>query len=131
MGDLDLSGLDYSNFGGYSAFLADQVAEEQNRMQEELAAIGEYHARKDEALFQTAEASMKQKELLEQQLAEVKEQNIQLKENYRLLNELYESAKEDAKNSKKEAKANKIFGWVSFAVGTLIGIAGIVFGIIF
>ena len=39
MGDLDLSGLDYSNFGGYSAFLADQVSEEQNRMQEELAAI--------------------------------------------------------------------------------------------
>ena len=108
MGDLDLSGLDYSNFGGYSAFLADQVAEEQNRMQEELAAIGEYNAKKDEALFQTAEASMKQKEF-----------------------ELYESAKEDAKNSKKEAKANKIFGWVSFAVGTLIGIAGIVFGIIF
>lgn len=131
MGDLDLSGLDYSNFGGYSAFLADQVAEEQNRIQEELAAIGEYNAKKDEALFQTAEASMKQKELLEQQLAEVKEQNIQLKGNYRLLNELYESAKKDAKNSKKEAKANKIFGWVSFAVGTLIGIAGIVLGIIF
>lgn len=35
------------------------------------------------------------------------------------------------KSSKKEAKANKIFGWVSFAVGTLIGIAGIVLGIIF
>lgn len=131
MGDLDLSGLDYSNFGGYSAILADQVAEEQNRIINEMHAIGEYNARKDEALFQTAEASMKQKELLEQQLAEVKEQNIQLKENYRLLNELYESAKEDAKNSKKEAKANKIFGWVSFAVGTLIGIAGIVFGILF
>ena len=107
MGDLDLSGLDYSNFGGYSAFLADQVAEEQNRMQEELAAIGEYNAKKDEALFQTAEASMKQKELLEQQLAEVKEQNIQLKENYRLLNELYESAKEDAKTVRRKQKLTR------------------------
>lgn len=131
MSDLDLSGLDYSVLADHSTFMANQIAEEQNRMQEALAAIGEYNAKKDEALFQTAEASMKQKELLEQQLAEVKEQNIQLKENYRLLNELYESAKEDAKSSKKEAKANKIFGWVSFAVGTLIGIAGIVFGIIF
>ena len=77
MGDLDLSGLDYSNFGGYSAFLTDQVAEQQNRIREGFAAISEYNAKKDEALFQTAEASMKQKELLEQQLAEVKEQNIQ------------------------------------------------------
>ena len=131
MSRFDNNSFDYSDFGGYSTFLAGQVVEEQNRLKEDLAAIGEYNAKKDEALFQTAEASMKQKELLEQQLAEVKEQNIQLKENYRLLNELYESAKEDAKNSKKEAKANKIFGWVSFAVGTLIGIAGIVFGIIF
>ena len=131
MSEIDNIGFDTSEFGNYSAFLANQVFEEQNKLQEELAAIGEYNARKDEALFQTAEASIKQKELLEQQLAEVKEQNALLKENYRLLNELYESAKEDAKNSKKEARANKIFGWVSFAVGTLIGIAGIVCGMFF
>ena len=77
MSDLDLSGLDYSNFGGYSAFLADQVAEEQNRMQEELAAIGEYNAKKDEALFQTAEASMKQKELLEPESVKLKQVKMQ------------------------------------------------------
>ena len=78
-----------------------------------------------------AEASVAQKELLEEQLKEIKEQNSQLKDNYRLLNELYESAKRDAVESAKEARHNKIFGWVSFGVGTLIGIAGIVFGIIF
>jgi hypothetical protein len=54
----------------------------------------------------------------------VKEQNNQLKENYRLLNEMYEKAK-------KEAKENKIFGWISFGVGTLIGAAGVAVGIIF
>lgn len=46
MGDLDLSGLDYSNFGGYSAFLTDQVAEQQNRIREGFAAISEYNAKK-------------------------------------------------------------------------------------
>ena len=63
MGDLDLSAFDNSVFANYSTLMANQVVEEQNRIQEELAAIGEYNAKKDEALFQTAEASMKQKEL--------------------------------------------------------------------
>lgn len=130
MSEIDNIGFDPSEFGNYSAFLANQVFEEQNKLQEELGAIGEYNARKDEALFQTAEASIKQKELLEQQLAEVKEQNRQLKENYDLLKMLYESTKKEADRNAKEARANKIFGWVSFAVGTLIGITGIVLGII-
>ena len=82
-------------------------------------------------MMAAAEASVAQKELLEEQLKEIREQNSQLKDNYRLLNELYESAKRDAVESAKEARHNKIFGWVSFGIGTLIGIAGIVFGIIF
>ena len=88
-------------------------------------------ARRDAKMVAGAEASVAQKELLEEQLKEIKEQNAQLKDNYRLLNELYESAKRDAEESAKEARHNKIFGWVSFGIGTLIGIAGIVFGIIF
>ena len=127
----DFDGLDISGITPDFTLFTNQFANEQNRLMESIRAVGEHNAKKDAALFQTAEASIAQKELLEQQLAEVKEQNAQLKENYRLLKELYESAKEDAESSKKEARANKIFGWVSFAVGTLIGIAGIVFGIIF
>lgn len=88
-------------------------------------------ARRDAKIVAGAEASVAQKELLEEQLKEIKEQNLQLKENYRLLNELYESAKKEAQDNAKEARHNKIFGWVSFGVGTLIGIIGIVFGIIF
>lgn len=130
MGDLDFNGIDFSGFASPSTFLAGQIAEQQKRQQEMLDEIAEHNAKKDAALFQAAEASVAQKELLEQQLAEVKEQNKQLKENYQLLKELYESTKEEAKSSAKEAKANKVFGWVSFAVGTLIGIAGIVLGII-
>lgn len=130
MGDLDFNGIDFSRFASSSTFLAGQIAEDQKRQQEIFDEIAEHNAKKDAALFQAAEASVAQKELLEQQLAEVKEQNKQLKENYQLLKELYESTKEEAKSSAKEAKANKVFGWVSFAVGTLIGIAGIVLGII-
>lgn len=113
-----------------TAYLASEIAEQQRKQQELLDEIAEHNAKKDAALFQAAEASVAQKELLEQQLAEVKEQNKQLKENYQLLKELYESTKEEAESSAKEAKANKVFGWVSFSVGTLIGIAGIVLGIL-
>ena len=97
----------------------------------------DYNRRKDEALFETAETSRAQKELLEQQLKEVrkqncllKENNTALKENYFTLKELYEMTKAEAKSNAKEANQNKIFGWVSFVVGTVIGIVGIVIGII-
>lgn len=64
MGDLDLSGSVIRILAVTSAFLTDQVAEQQNRIREGFAAISEYNAKKDEALFQTAEASMKQKSYL-------------------------------------------------------------------
>lgn len=60
----------------------------------------------------------------------MKENNAALKENYSTLKELYEMTRAEAESSANEAKQNKIFGWVSFAVSTIIGIAGIVIGII-
>lgn len=43
---------------------------------------------------------------------------------------MYDGAKTDVEENKKQAKHNKIFGWVSFAVGTAIGIAGVLVGIL-
>ena len=86
--------------------------------------------RRDAALMQGAKANIEQVGLLEKQLEEVKQQNVQLKENYALLKDLYDRAKQDAEESAKDAKKNRVFGWVSFAVGTLIGIAGVVLGIV-
>lgn len=110
---------------------ASQFATINEEIERSLDAVREINAERHAAILRTADFSEKQKELLEKQLEEVKQQNSQLKENYKLLNELYESAKREALESAKEARHNKIFGWVSFGVGTLIGIAGIVFGIIF
>ena len=87
--------------------------------------------RRDAVLMQGAKANIEQVGLLEKQLEEVKQQNAQLKENYALLKDLYDRAKKDAEESAKDAKKNRVFGWVSFAVGTLIGIVGVVLGIIF
>lgn len=129
MNELDFNSLNFD----FSSTLnsARAVSEQFEETQRVLDNISRINAQRDATMMAAAKASVAQKELLEEQLKEIREQNSQLKDNYRLLNELYESAKRDAEESAKEARHNKIFGWVSFGIGTLIGIAGIVFGIIF
>lgn len=85
-------------------------------------------ARKEKERHETtmesaARAVQEQNKLLQNQLTELKTQN-------RLLCQQSEQARLDAIETKKEARRNKIFAWVSFGVGTLIGIAGVVVGII-
>lgn len=70
------------------------------------------------AILKTAQMAIKQKKLIE-------EQNVQLKENYSLLKELYVNTKREAQENLKEAKRSRIFGWISFVVGTVIGVVGI------
>lgn len=106
-------------------------AETLARIEETEKKNAEYNAMKDEALFQTASANKTQIELLKQQLEEAKTQNIKLMESNQLLNELYKTADLAAQNNEKEAKDNKKFGWWSLGIGTAIGIAGIVFGVLF
>lgn len=86
--------------------------------------IREYESLKDDAIFEMERASLEQNELIAAHIEQLKEQN-------KLLKEMYDSAKADAEENKKQAKRNVIFGWVSFAVGTVIGIAGVLFGIFF
>ena len=106
-------------------------AHQASEQQKILDQINAEQRRKDNAILQTAQASIEQKEFLEKQLEEVKLQNVKLDEANKSLNALYEQAKKDAEESAKDAKNNRIFGWVSFAVGTFIGIIGVALGIIF
>ena len=126
-----MSKFDLTGFNNAIANSARQMAEIESAMNYINTARIEREAEKHNAILQTAEFTGQQKELLEKQLEEVKQQNIQLRENYALLKDLYDRAKQDAEESAKDAKKNRIFGWVSFAVGTFIGIAGVVLGIIF
>ena len=102
---------------GPIAYNARQLAEVQQRMDEYNRLV----AQKDAAILQTAQESKLHNQLLAEQVEALKEQN-------KLLKEMYDGSKAESAESKKEAKKNKIFGWVSFAVGTAIGIAGILVG---
>lgn len=127
---VNLSNLSMQKFNFDTSAITRQFEQQNAAMQNSVNIIAEHNRKKDAALFETAEASVAQKELLAQQLVEVKEQNQLLKDNYTTLRELYEMTKTQAENSAQEAKHNKIFAWISFAVGTAIGIAGVVIGII-
>ena len=107
-----------------------QVQATQAAMNASLKAQAGYDARKDAALFETAEASVAQKELLEEQLVAVQEQNRLLQMNYDTLKELYDNTKSEAAENKADAKRSRVFGWVTFGIGTLIGAAGLVVAII-
>lgn len=107
-----------------------QVQATQAAMNASLKAQAGYNARKDAALFETAEASVAQKELLEEQLVAVQEQNRLLQMNYDSLKELYDNTKSEAVENKADAKRSRVFGWITFGIGTLIGVAGLAVAII-
>ena len=107
-------GISYPDFPTNARQVAEiqELIDEQNR----------YNAKKDAAIFQAAEESKKQNKLLSEQIETLKEQN-------RLLNGMYEAAKTESEGNKKQAHHSQIFGWISFAIGTAIGIAGVLCGI--
>ena len=78
--------------------------------------------RHDAAMESAARAVLEQNKLLQNQLTEERTHN-------KLLCQQIEQSKNDAAEAKKEAHRNKVFAWLSFGVGTAIGIAGIVTGI--
>ena len=129
--NVDISSLKKALSESTSAMQASQISREIETAQRLATAQARENARRDAILEEGAKANIEQVGLLEKQLEEVKQQNVKLDEANKSLNALYEQAKKDAEESAKDAKKNLVFGWVSFAVGTLIGIASVVFGIIF
>ena len=129
--NVDISSLKKALSESTSAMQASQISREIETAQRFATAQARENARRNAILEEGARANIEQVGLLEKQLEEVKLQNIQLRENYALLKDLYDRAKQDAEESAKDVKKNRVFGWVTFAVGTFIGIAGVVLGIIF
>lgn len=113
--DLDLSGLSAAT----AVIDTSAIEEQQRKLDKAMQTMFEYNAQKDAAIFQTAEESAAQTELLDNQLREVKAQNELLRENYSTLKELYDKVKEEAEESRKEAaksrKREKVAIWVAIA----------------
>ena len=97
----------------YAAYLQSKKAEEERKSNDQYK----------NSIFNATNAVEEQCILSQRQLQEMQEQN-------QLLRKQIEQAQDDAANSKMEARKNKIFGWVSFGIGTVVAIVGIVLGIV-
>lgn len=114
---------DFQPIVANSAYTAAQIQEVSDR-------IEQHNAQKDAAIFQTAQAAVEQNKLLVEQIKSLQQQNQLLQQLYQQAQKEAEDRKKDADESKAAARHNKIFGWVSFAVGTAIGLAGVLVGIL-
>ena len=97
----------------YAAYLQSKKAEEERKSNDQYK----------NSIMNATNAVEEQSILLQRQLQETQEQN-------QLLRKQIEQAQDDAANSKMEARKNKIVGWVSVGIGTVVAIVGIVLGII-
>lgn len=82
-------------------------------------------AQKDATLVAGAEASIAQKELLEQQLEVVKKQNELLCDNYAKLKELYDAQVQANIEAKEELKKSKRFNAWTMVVAVIAMLAAI------
>ena len=97
----------------YAAYLQSKKAEAERKSNDQYKT----------SILNETNAVEEQSILLQRQLHETHEQ-------HHLLRKQIEQAQDEAANSKTEARKNKIFGWVSFGIGTVVAIVGIVLGII-
>lgn len=110
-----------------SALRASAIADEMEQNQQMIAEINRQSAKRNATLIAGAEASVAQKELLEQQLEIIQKQNELLYDNYDKLKEMFDAQVQANRETKAELKQSKRFNaWmmVIAIVAMLAAIAG-------
>lgn len=110
-----------------SALRASAIADEMEQNQRMIAEINCQSAKRNATLIAGAEASVAQKELLEQQLEIIQKQNELLYDNYDKLKEMFDAQVQANRETKAELKQSKRFNaWmmVIAIIAMLAAIAG-------
>lgn len=125
--NLDFNNLSRKLSVANSALQASAIADEIDRNQRIVAEINRQSAKRDATLVAGAEASIEQKELLEQQLEFTQQQNALLADNYEKLKEMFDAQVKVNKEATEELSKSKRFNaWmmVIAIVAMLAAIAG-------
>ena len=125
--DVDLGSLKETLSAGNSAMRVNTIAEEMAHGERVAAAIARESAKRDATLVAGAEASIEQKEILQQQLEMIREQNMFLCDNYEKLKEMYDAQVQANIEAKTELDRSKRFNaWmmVIAIIAMLAAIAG-------
>ena len=125
--NVDLGSLKETLSAVNSAMRVNTIAEEMAHGERVAAAITRESAKRDATLVAGAEASIEQKEILQQQLEMIREQNMFLCDNYEKLKEMYDAQVQANIEAKTELDRSKRFNaWmmVIAIIAMLAAIAG-------
>ena len=125
--NVDLGSIKETLSAVNSAMRVNTIAEEMAHGERVAAAIARESAKRDATLVAGAEASIEQKELLQQQLEMIGEQNMFLCDNYVKLKEMYDAQVQANIEAKTELDRSKRFNaWmmVIAIIAMLAAIAG-------
>lgn len=103
----DLDNLKFDSPIATSAKHLSAISREMEHTQQVVAEIGRETARRNATLVAGAEASIEQKELLQQQLEIIREQNALLCDNYEKLKEMYDAQVQENESAKEELKRSR------------------------
>ncbi len=121
--ELDFSGINQS-FANNASIIADL-----NRRQEEslraVAQANQERIEREEMMVAGAEASIAQKQLLEQQVEIIQKQNELLSDNYTKLKEMYDAQVEANKEAKVELKRSKRSNLIMMIIAFIAMLAAI------
>ena len=123
--NLDFNNLSRKLSAANSALQASAIADEIERNQRIVAEINRQSAKRDATLVAGAEASIEQKELLEQQLKFTQQQNALLVDNYEKLKEMYEAQVKANKESTEELAKSKRFNAWMMAIAIIAMLAAV------
>ena len=122
---VDLSGLKATLSTVNSAMRVNAIAEEMAQGERVAATIARESAKRDATLVAGAEASIEQRDLIEQQLGILREQNSLLLDNYEKLKEMYDAQVQENADAKDELKRSRRYnGWM-MAVSVISMLAAI------
>lgn len=106
---LDLSAISAANIDTKTSKIHDLMEHERQLVNE----ISRQTAKRNATLVAGAEASIEQRELIEQQLGVLREQNLLLSDNYDKLKEMYEAQVQENADAKDELKRSRRYnGWM-------------------
>lgn len=108
-----------------SALRVNAIAEEMARDERVADAIARKNTKRDATLIAGAEASIEQRDLIEQQLGVLREQNSLLLDNYEKLKEMYDAQVQENADAKDELKRSRRYNAWMMAVSVISMLAAI------
>lgn len=118
--------IDFSSFVPKTNIdTASLIARDFEKRNRELEVISKQQAERSATLVAGAQASIEQKELMEDQLEQMKVQNRLLEDNYKKLEEMYNAQKESYNDAREDLKRSRRFNTWMMTIAVIAMLAAV------